>query len=107
MHFAPFAENHRLRARVPPRNEDPPLELACSICGGNAIPAPPGSTKRTRFSCRWCCSRIKRRRDEVRIRRGIEISDLEVCDSQTAPCAPWGKNPLRAVVPSHALSTAP
>jgi hypothetical protein len=87
MQFAPSAEKHRLRARVHPRNEDPPLELACCICDGNPIPAPPGSTSATRFVCRQCCSRIWRRRKEVQIRRGVEESEMAVCESQNASCA--------------------
>jgi hypothetical protein len=82
MHFAPFAENHRLRAHVHPRNEDPPLDLACCICGGNSIPAPPLSTSKTRFICRGCCRRLWRRRKEVEIRRGVEESEMAVCESQ-------------------------
>jgi len=30
-------------------------EILCSVCGRNSIPAPPGTTPRTRFVCRECC----------------------------------------------------
>jgi len=46
--------------------------LNCRICAKNPIPAPTGSTSRTRFTCRHCVARIWRHRNEVRIRRDVE-----------------------------------
>ena len=37
-------------------------KLICRICGASQIPAPGGSTPRTRFWCRWCCGQINRAR---------------------------------------------
>lgn len=45
--------------------------LACSVCGGNPITAPEGSTERTRFVCRWCCARIALRQNAERLRLAL------------------------------------
>ena len=42
-----------------------PQTIDCSICGGNTIPAPEGTTERTRFTCRRCTARLARRRNEA------------------------------------------
>jgi hypothetical protein len=104
MEFVSFVENHRLRARVDSRNEAAVLELTCSICEGNAIPAPPGSTSATRLICRKCSSRVWRRRTEVRIRRGVEISDLEVCELQNTICATNYQAKTRRMVPTEGIA---
>lgn len=52
-------------------DSDVPM-LACSVCGGNPISAPEGSTERTRFVCRTCCARISRQRNETECREFVE-----------------------------------
>lgn len=56
-----------------PLSSDVPT-LACSVCGGNAIPTPLGTTEHTRFTCRRCCARIARRQNLERLRLAQENS---------------------------------
>lgn len=45
-----------------PSDSDVP-KIACSVCGGNAIIAPDGTTEQTRYLCRKCAAKIQRKRD--------------------------------------------
>ena len=48
------------------------VELSCFFCGENPIPAPAGSTKRTRFWCRSCCARLARDKNIAECREFAE-----------------------------------
>ena len=49
-------------------------KIACSVCGGNAIIAPDGTTEQTRYLCRKCCARIAREQSAERRRLAEENS---------------------------------
>lgn len=43
-----------------------PDELTCCVCGLEKIPAPPGATSQTKFTCRACVGLAWRRRNKMR-----------------------------------------